>query len=295
VNDTLTIGIRFALYADLMLLFGLPLFGLYALKADGRGILPFRAIFGSLAFAAILLSLLSIVAMTASMAGVSLGEVDRDSLLMMIAETPMGIAWVVRMAALTCGLIIAIGRRSLMLQTVFASLALASLAWSGHGAAGEGFGGWVQLVADIIHLLAAGAWFGALVALAILLFRQSGDLRLLHRALDGFSVTGTLLVALIIITGLANSWMLVGPAHIFSIATTPYGQLLLGKLGLFAVMLALAASNRFRLTPALNYAIETGKTTEATNGLRLSLVTETGTAIAILGLVAWLGTLEPTP
>src|SRR3546814_8278467 len=32
---------------------------------------------------------------------------------------------------------------------------------------------------------------------------------------------------------------------------SPYGQLLLAKLALFALMLALAAANRWRLTPAL--------------------------------------------
>ncbi|MBC7506237.1 MAG: copper resistance protein CopD, partial [Sandarakinorhabdus sp.] len=45
--DTLTIGIRFALYANLMLLFGLPLFGLYGLKGAERlhsNVLPLRAL-----------------------------------------------------------------------------------------------------------------------------------------------------------------------------------------------------------------------------------------------------------
>src|SRR3546814_1764463 len=36
--------------------------------------------------------------------------------------------------------------------------------WSGHGAAGEGNAGWVQLAADLVHLLAAGAWLSAIAA-----------------------------------------------------------------------------------------------------------------------------------
>jgi len=54
-------------------------------------------------------------------------------------------------------------------------------------------------------------------------------------------------------------------------------------------MLALAALNRWRLTPAL----ERGTPQQATRHLRLSLTVETIAALAIIGLVAWLGTLDP--
>ncbi len=73
--DTLNIGIRFALYVNLMLLFGLPLFGLYAFKRAERlqsNVLPLRSAVVWFAVAAIALSILSILAMTASMAGVAL-------------------------------------------------------------------------------------------------------------------------------------------------------------------------------------------------------------------------------
>ena len=69
VIETLTIGTRFALYVDLMLLFGLPLFGLYALKGAERlhsNVLPLRALTIWLALLATGLSVLSIIAMTAS-------------------------------------------------------------------------------------------------------------------------------------------------------------------------------------------------------------------------------------
>ena len=167
--DTLTIGIRFALYVNLMLLFGLPLFGLYALKGAERlhgNVLPFRALATWLSATGIALSVLSIIAMTASMAGVTLLEVDRASVSMMISETPMGQAWAVRMAALSTTLTIAtvMGQRKapawLMLVSLGSATALASLAWTGHGAASEGVAGTRHLIADIVHLLAAGAWIG---------------------------------------------------------------------------------------------------------------------------------------
>ncbi len=155
-----------------------------------------------------------------------------------------------------------------------------------------------HLIADIVHLLAAGAWIGALAALGALLCRpasaMSGDhLRLTHRALEGFSLIGTVIVALIVVSGLVNSWILVGPAHLLSMGTMLYGQLLVAKLALFGIMLGLAAANRFRLTPAFSLAIKGGGTLPTIGQLRLSVICETIAALAILGLVAWLGTLEP--
>ena len=47
------------------------------------------------------------------------------------------------------------------------------------------------------------------------------------------------------------------------------------------------------LTPALYKAIGDGASDRAVGALRKSLVVEMGAATAILGLVAWLGTLQP--
>ena len=290
-----------------MLLFGLPLFGFYALRGAERlhsNVLPLRALVIWLAAAGVVLSVLSIFAMTASMAGVALLEVDRASVSMMISETPMGKAWVVRMAALFVSLSIAIvmGRLKtptwLVLVSLGSAAALASLAWTGHGAASEGVAGTRHLIADIVHLLAAGAWIGALAALGMLLFRPAHSMSkdhilLTHRALEGFSLIGTAIVALIVVSGLLNSWVLVGPEHLLSMSSTLYGQLLIAKLALFGVMLVLAAANRFRLTPAFDPTIEGGGTLPAISRLRRSLISETSAALVILGLVAWLGTLEP--
>lgn len=307
VTNWLLIGIRFALYVNLMLLFGLPMFGLYALRGAERvrsSVLPFRALMFWLAAAAIGLSILAIIAMTASMAGISLTEVDRASVDMMISQTAMGTAWQARIAALltTFYLTIALGARKtatwLVLVSISSAAALASLAWTGHGAATTGDVGTAHLVADIVHLFAAGGWLGALAALIALLFRPLGqstpdELHLLHRILHGFSPVGVIIVALITVSGLVNSWMLVGSDHLFSAVTTLYGQLLLVKLVLFATMLGLAALNRYRLTPAFDRAIEAGEAAKAVGALRKSLIFETSAALAILGLVAWLGTLEP--
>jgi putative copper resistance protein D len=269
--EYINIGIRFALFANLMLLFGLPLFALYALRGSERSqpaILPVGALTCALAASGVILSVLSIIAMTASMAGVQLLEVDTESVNMMIYETPMGNAWIVRVIALIVTLFVAFRMATanilpkLIFVTLMSGVALASVAWTGHGAAGEGTAGTAQLVADIIHLLGAGAWFGALIAFSIMLFRSVE------------SVTEEYL-------------------HLNHRLLTVYGQLLAAKLALFGLMLALAAANRFTLTPAFKHALQGGGVTLALAKLRKSLVIELGLAVVIIALVAWLGTLQP--
>ncbi len=305
--DQLNIGIRFALYVNLMLLFGLLLFERTALKSAERlqnTVLPLRALTIWFSLLSVALSLLSIAVMTAAMMGASLLEVEFASVRMMIFETPMGNAWIVRILALFSTLAAGYwmrgrnGQKSQASAMIASGLALASLAWTGHGAASEGAAGTGQLVADIVHLLGAGAWLGALVPLTIMLFsdlgsRSEAHLRLTHRLLEDFSVAGTIIVALVIGSGLVNSWMLVGPQNLLTLLSTLYGQLLIAKLLLFAIMFVLAATNRFKLTPAFERALRTGGTAGAVGSLRKSLALELGIALFILGLVAWLGTLEP--
>lgn len=305
MTDELNLVVRFALFVDLMLLFGLPLFVLYAPKEiawHSPSGWPLRRMLATLAVLGVLLSVVSLVVVCAAMAGMPVMGVDRATVQMVVTQTPFGAAWQLRLVALAVAFAASVamhrfGSRALMAVTAVASgAALASLAWTGHGAAGEGLAGTIQLAADIIHLLAAGVWFGALTAFAMLLFRspakQSPDHSILtHRALERFSSVGTLTVAALVGTGLVNSYILVGFANLATLPATLYGQLLIAKLVLFAAMLGLAAANRFRLTPALSS--EAGDRSPQIGALRRSLALETGAAIAILVLVAWLGTLAP--
>lgn len=295
----LVIAIRFALYANLMVLFGWPLFALYGTPGGTDG--PSPRCLALLAMAAAGLSIASIVAMTASMSGVTIVDVDRDSIAAMVFETPMGLAWQARMAALAVllALTLTCGRPARTGRAILAAVALASLAWTGHGAAGEAAIGWFQLAADIVHLLAAGAWVGALVALGSMLIRDASrltsvDFVMTHRALAGFSNAGGVIVALLIITGLANSWILVGPRGVAVLLSSEYGRLLAIKLALFVAMLGLAAMNRFRLTPALAQTIDAGAMPYAAlSALRRSIAAEIALVVAVLAVVAWLGTLAP--
>jgi putative copper resistance protein D len=302
-TDWPLIGARFALYVLLSSLFGLSAFSLYALPAEGRkDVLPLGPWLACLAAGGLLFSAVALAIMAAAMAGTAPWPIDRDAIRLLLEGTPTGTAWWTRVAALAvAGLAggLARGRsRWLGLAALASAVALANLAWTGHGAMDEGAAGWQHLAADIVHLLAAGAWIGALLGLILLVMRGAqrvnvAHLRLSHRALHGFGTVGTILVGTIVLTGLINAWFLIGPAKVPTLAVHTYGQLLIAKLGLFAVMLGIASLNRFRLTPDLERSIEVEDHQAALGLLRRSLAVETGCALAILGLVAWLGVLEP--
>lgn len=306
MDDPASVAVRWALYVDLMLLLGLPAFGLYALRGAERAsgaVLAFRRWIGMLALVGIGLSALALMLLAASMSGVALADVDRESIDAVATGTSIGTAWQVRTAALLAAIWLALmgwrkPRQGLAFALLVGGVALASLAWTGHGAASEGLRGWVHLIGDILHLLAAGIWIGALFALGLLLFRPAARMTaehvaLSHRTLEGFATIGTVVVGVIILSGLTNSWILIGPANVPALFTTLYGQLLIAKLVLFAGMLGLAWANRFRLTPALSATLGGGDHRGAVKALRRSLILETAAALVILALVAWLGMLAP--
>ena len=304
--DVLAIAVRFGLYLDLMLVFGLPMFGLYSFRGAERrsgSVLPFRSILCAATLTAIMLSILGLMVLAASMSGVEIAAVDRTIIDMILSGTTIGKAWQIRMVALmlTLSFCIAGWRRpafTLAGVSLSAAVALMTLAWTGHGAATEGKLGWLHLGSDISHLLAAGVWIGALFALIFLIFlpfrrMDEAHVQLSHRAFEGFSSIGTLAVGILIASGLVNAWTLVGPEHAGTLFTSLYGRLLLLKIGLFGVMLLLAGANRYFLNPAFARAVAAGNTRAAIQSLRRSLIAETSAALLILGLVAWLGLLAP--
>jgi putative copper resistance protein D len=298
------IAIRFALYADLMVLAGVTAFSLYALKPEERGtaLLPLTKPALLLSLLGLLLSGGGMIALVAAMTGTSLWAVDGSAFREIVTQSAIGSAWVVRMAAVAIALLaaLALGRSPHLARYCLlasAVLAIATLVWTGHAGATEGRTGSLHRLSDIVHMLAAAVWIGGIAAFSWLLFQplahqSDAHIRIAHRALEQFSRVGTLAVGLIVLTGLINSLSLMGLPHPDTLFASRYGKLLLIKLGLFAAMLVLASANCWRLTPTLGAAIEQDDLAHALRGLRQSLVLESSAALTILALVAWLGTLE---
>jgi putative copper resistance protein D len=305
MDDSIYISLRFALYIDLMLLFGLALFGLYSLKGKERtdgAVLNFGSLLVGTAVIGILLSMAAMLHMAKTMSGVSsVMELHHHILQMMLMDTEVGLTWMVRIASLTVAIIAAcLNRRapstSLWLVSLCGAIALATLAWTGHGAMDEGSRRYLHFTSDIVHLLGAGSWLGAIAAFALLLRTNNltGDLQvhLLARTLTGFESAGMLIVATLTITGIANYLLVVGPAF-ETLTSSTYGALLSLKVFLFFGMLVFAAVNRFHLSPLLKRSIKTGTHKIAINALRRSMILELLVAVIIMALVAWLGTLSP--
>lgn len=298
--DVAVIALRWLQYSGAVILLGVPLFLLYSFRgADGPNLTWARPMLLVAALVVALGSLAALVAQTAVMAGSLSEAVKPASLSFMVTGTALGAAMVLRAVVALLGLVAVVSLkpgRALWVLTVAAGLIVAaSFAWTGHGAATEGPGGLLHLAADIIHAVAAALWLGALAALTtLLLCRAAPDDVAIHRALHGFARLGTLSVGLLVVTGLVNSWFLVGPARIGDLGTSLYGQLLIGKLVLFALMLIFAAGNRFRLTPELGSVLAGGADPrQALQRLRRSVLTETLVGAILLAVVAVMGTLAP--
>ncbi|EJL95678.1 putative copper export protein [Pseudomonas sp. GM102] len=302
MSDSVSIALRFALYVDLMLLFGVALFGLYSLKGRERlsgAVLPFRSMLAGTAVLGALLSVASMVMMASAMSGESEFAELRPHIEMMVLETDVGLACVVRIVALViAGLAVMLRAPgfSLLVAAFAGGVALASLAWSGHGAMDEGSRRFWHFTVDILHLLTAGAWLGALMAFALMAkinaLQTEARIKLLARAVNRFEVIGAVIVVLITVTGVVNYLFIVGP-KLDEVFLSTYGVLLFIKVVLFAGMLVLAALNRFHLGPLLERSLRDGQYAVATNALRRSVVVELAAAVVIVGLVAWLGTLSP--
>lgn len=302
MSDSVGIALRFALYVDLMLLFGVALFGLYSLKGHERvsgAVLPFRSMLAGTAVLGAMLSVASMVMMASAMSGETDFAELRPHIEMMVFETDVGLAWVVRIVALVvAGLAVMLRAPgfSLWVAAFAGGVALSSLAWNGHGAMDEGSRRYWHFTVDILHLLVAGAWIGALAAFALMAkinaLQTEERIRSLARAVHRFEVIGALIVVVITVTGVVNYLFIVGP-KLDEVFLSTYGILLFIKVVLFAGMLVLAALNRFHLGPLLERSLRNGQYTVAANALRRSVVVEWVAAVVIVGLVAWLGTLSP--
>ena len=106
-----------------------------------------------------------------------------------------------------------------------------------------------------------------------------------------FSILGIVSVVALVATGAINVWILVGSFQALIVAD--YGRVLMLKLGVFAVMLAFAAVNRYHLTPRLSISCSEAAQSEALGQLTRNSAIETVLGLAILAIVALLGTMHP--
>jgi copper resistance protein D len=229
----------------------------------------------------------------ALMSGLELDDALRGGTLgVVLAKTTFGRVWMIRLglAALLGVLMIVDAKRALRgagIRGVALAIAagyVASLALTGHAAAGQAGEYYVRIAADATHLLAAGGWWGALPGLAYLLAGPSIDVA--ADATRRFSALGIACVGALLFSGLVNTWYLAGSVP--ELIGTSYGRLLLLKITLFAGMVALAATNRLRLAPRV-----AARDAVALRSLTRNAVIETACGIAVVAIVGALGVMIP--
>ncbi|HEY4958996.1 MAG TPA: CopD family protein, partial [Caldimonas sp.] len=244
---------------------------------------------------------------SARMSGPPLGDsLNTSTVFTVLAATVFGQAWSVR-AWLALGLAaiwpvlrassLPLRRWASAIAVVISGGLLAGLAWGGHANAEVGLAGWVHHASDVAHLLAAGAWLGGLAPLAALLgrLRRSPTTRALNGCADiaaRFGNRAALSVGVLLMTGTVNAYFLVQAPP--ALLATTYGNLLLAKLLLFALMLAIATANRTRLTAALRAREGDGAArVDAARRLRRNVWVEQALGAGVIALVGILGVTPP--
>ncbi|MET7679493.1 copper resistance protein CopC [Streptomyces sp. NPDC005423] len=100
----------------------------------------------------------------------------------------------------------------------------------------------IAMPVDVVHLLAVAAWLGGLAALLVALYRAPGDTTVDATAVRRFSRVAFGSVLALVATGVYQSWRQLGSWKAFT--DTGYGQLLLVKIGLVAVLVGIASVSR---------------------------------------------------
>lgn len=272
------VALRAVFYASAVVMFGASLFLVYAPADIPRSAVARMQRSG--AGAALCSGVLWLVLRAAVVSGEPVLRVlSSETMLVVVRDTTFG-----RVSALRLALVVvfwAMPQRARIMRTALAGAVMASMAWSGHAI---GTPGYVHVLSDAGHLLAASAWLGGLIPLAWALDRATG-VDAAAALTSRFSTLGIVSVLALVVTGIVNAWFLVDrPGALFD---TPYGRLLSLKLLVFASMLVLAAVNRVRLMPRMP------ESAAAVRQIARNARIEAGLGVVVLVIVAALGVMVP--
>jgi len=245
----LTPLLRFAFYPALLLAIGGVIFSGVMARQMGPAIRAYTGwVTRRAAFAGLCIAGLQIPAAAGNMAGDLAGMGD-PLLIALVLETPAGAAAVMAAAGFLLILLVelAVKDPSHPLRITGPGLAVLSMLLAGHVTTG-GIQAGILLA---VHLAGLGFWLGALLPLRAMCRdpeRFGGQAALADLA-DLFGRRAIWIVPVLLIAGTLYAMMLVG--SVAALATTPYGQVLMVKVGLVSGLLGLAALNKFLLVPAL--------------------------------------------
>jgi copper resistance protein D len=294
---TILVAARWGHFAAVFVLFGCPLSFLLA-----RGAAPaaterlFNAANRLLQIAAVtaaLSGLVWIAALIVNIAGSFADAATLDTLEAFFFETQFGPIVIARLILLAAGVLALALPRRLRFGVwlgVGAGL-LVDQAWLGHAAnGGASLFGAVAILLYAIHVLSGAAWVGGLPILLLALAQRAPAKtpREIVTLLSRYSELATGAVTLIIASGGANALLRV-QGHFMRFLGTSYGEILLVKLVLVALMLGLASYNRFIAMPRLAKA----EPRPEFASLSRSIGVELALGLLVIGAAALLGITPP--
>jgi copper transport protein len=168
-------------------------------------------------------------------------------------------------------------------------LALASEAMVGHTRAAEPVVG--VILVDVAHLAAGAVWFGGLVGLALTLPSLARRESLAVETLSRFSTWGAVTLGILVSAGLVLTWRIVQSWD--NLWHSPFGHLLLVKVGLVAVIGGIAAVNRFVLLPRSRAAVGHEANLGVSRLVRRAVQAEAGLIVAVLLVTGFLVDRSP--
>jgi putative copper resistance protein D len=217
-----------------------------------------------------------------------------------LANTRFGHVWSARLVLFVLLALCLFARRSddrplsaRGVATAFLAAALlGALAPAGHAGTNSGTAGSIHLAGDIIHAVAAGAWVGGLIPLALLFAAarrgaEPTNLAPVHETTRRFSMLGLVSVLSLLATGIVSTVFLVGSVP--ALFGTTYGRLLSAKVVLFLAMVGIAAVNRVTLTPQLAGT----HAAAALRQLQRNSLFEAALGLVAIAIVGALGTVPP--
>ncbi|MEH1053790.1 copper resistance protein CopC [Micromonospora sp. CPCC 206171] len=133
-----------------------------------------------------------------------------------------------------------VGRTDALILAVLGGAGLFTWPLAGHPAGSPAPA--VSVAVDAVHLGSMAVWLGGLVMLAVFLLRRA-DERELGAILPIWSRWAALAVAALLLAGIVQGLIEVGGVR--PLVDTTYGRLLLAKVGLFVLVVAVAAYSRW--------------------------------------------------
>jgi copper transport protein len=214
---------------------------------------------------------------------------DAEHLRTMTMSTSWGSAWRAQLlAALGAFVGFVVAQRRMAAGWWLATLAAIALAFAsafgGHAASAEQ-ARTLSVATDALHILAAAGWMGSLLWLVVAVVGPGRSASRVASLVHAFSPAALAFASIIAVTGLVSAWLRLGVLS--ALWGSGYGQVLLVKLAVLAVLAAVGLHNWRRVRPTLG-------TDEATVRLERSAKLELAVGLLIIVVTAIL-VATPTP